>query len=977
MKIKNKHFFITIFSILVVFFVSFKATNITDYHQKLDTKYDNADDWAKNQLNKLTLQEKVGQFFMVAAYSNQSEEHLREVEKYVEQDKIGGIIFFQGERSNLKNAINRYQLKSKTPLLIGLDAEWGIQMRIFGEERFPYLNTIGAANNLVATEKIGSMMAQECREIGIHMNFSPVADVNSNPKNPVIGFRSFGENQEHVSNHVAAMVKGMEENGILTSIKHFPGHGDTDKDSHFELPTVSKSVQQFKDIDFKPFISGIKAGSGSVMVGHLNVPHLDTTGTPSSLSKSVIQEYLIKQLNFRGLVISDALNMKAVADKYGKSEVCVKAFEAGCDILLFPEIVTEAIDAIVKKVNRGDISKEEIDKRCLKVLKAKFNYIIQPKTLKKYSEGEVNWAKKDIYEKAFCVLKNEEELLPLKKMNQKIARISIGQNTYGFRDGLDRFSSMDHFHFYTVEEALERMKDKIGKYDVILTVIHANSVRSKNKFGLPEKFDVWTNNLPKEAKKGLIIFGNPNMLSFIENDKIYNSIALAYENNVIAQERMSQFVMGAIPMNGKLAFTISDNYKIGDGIPVKWGGRLKFSQPEELGISESDLKEIDRIAQNGITQKAFPGCQIVVAYDGKIFYQKSFGTKTYDAKDTVLNDDIYDIASVTKIAGSTFGMMKLQSQGKFSTDKYLKDYIHEVTGDGDFGNIYIKDMMTHQAGLTPWIAFYKKTLKNGELNPSIYSETKKKGFETKVANDLWIRDDYKDSIYKQILNSNLGPKKYEYSDLGYYFIKKIIEKQTSKSLDDFLSSTLYEPMGLQFMGYQPLNKFKKEKIAPTENDRAFRHRQVHGYVHDPGAAMMGGVAGHAGLFSNATDLASVMQLFMNNGFYGGVNYINEDVVNEYTKCQFCPNNRRGIGFDRPKSSGGGTCASIASQSSYGHSGFTGTLAWADPEYKINFVFLSNRVFPSQDNWKIRDMNIRTDIQEAIYKAVINAKLSKK
>jgi len=408
------------------------------------------DSWAQDQLSQMSLEEKIGQFFMIPAYSNQGEKHLQEVQNLVEKEKVGGIIFFQGERENLKLAISRFQKASNIPLLVGMDAEWGVQMRIFGESRFPYAYTIGAANDIKTTEKIGAIMAQECRELGIHMNFSPVADVNSNPDNPVIGFRSYGENAIKVAEQVKATVKGIEGNGVIASIKHFPGHGNTDKDSHLELPTVSESLNKIKEVDLLPFTEGLKAGASSVMIGHLNVPSIDNSGLPSSLSKKTIQGYLQDSLGFDGLVISDALNMKAVADKYGKTEVVVKAFEAGCDILLFPESVSEAISAISNKVKTGKISLLEIDKRCLKVLKAKYKYVVNPKELKSYTDGEIDWAKKEIYEKAITVIKNEKDLFPLKNVNKKIARISIGAHTAAFRDGLERFSKIDHYHFFTI-----------------------------------------------------------------------------------------------------------------------------------------------------------------------------------------------------------------------------------------------------------------------------------------------------------------------------------------------------------------------------------------------------------------------------------------------------------------------------------------------------------------------------------------------
>ena len=931
------------------------------------------DSWAQDQLSQMSLEEKIGQFFMIPAYSKQGEQHLAEVEKLVTNEKVGGIIFFQGEKDNLKSAISRFQKVSKTPLLIGMDAEWGIQMRIFGESRFPYAYTIGAANDLSLSEKIGEMMGQECRELGIHLNFSPVADVNSNPDNPVIGFRSYGENPQNVADHVAATVKGIEESGVIASIKHFPGHGDTDKDSHLELPTVSNSLKSIKDVDLLPFKSGIKSGASSVMIGHLNVPSIDNSGLPSSLSKRTIQGYLQDSLGFEGLVISDALNMKAVADKYGKTDVVVKAFEAGCDILLFPESIDEAINAITSKVKSGKIPLIEIDKRCLKVLKAKYKYVLNPKSKNTYTEGEIELARKQVYEKSITVLKNEGQLFPLKKLDKKIARVSIGTHTAAFRDGLDRFTKIDHFHFYTIEEAKERLGNELEKYDLIITALHANTVRPRNDFGMPNGWREWISSLPKDKEKALILFGNPLALKDKVELKSIQTIVLGYENNPYTLERMSQFVFGAIEANGKLPFTVSKQFPIHSGIKVESTGRLKFSQPEELGIDPKKFAEVDRLAKDGITKGAFPGCQIVVAVEGKIIYQKSFGTQRYEDSIKVKDTDVYDIASVTKIAGSTMAIMKLQSEGKFSIDKKIKDYLPELTNGSPFGDILLKDMMTHQAGLTAWIPFYKRTMKEGELNPEIYSNEKKEGFENQVAKGIWIKNSYTDSIYKRILNSELGPKKYEYSDLGYYFIKKIVEKQSNQNLDEYLLKNLYEPMGLQYMRYCPLNYFPLSQIVPTEKDMAFRKQQVHGYVHDPGAAMLGGVGGHAGLFSNATDLASLMQLLLNKGTYGETSYINKSVVDLYTKCQFCPTNRRGIGFDRPKNSGGGTCHEVASQSSFGHSGFTGTLAWADPEYQINYVFLSNRVYQDQDNWKIRDMNIRTNIQKAIYDAVLSAK----
>jgi beta-glucosidase-like glycosyl hydrolase/CubicO group peptidase (beta-lactamase class C family) len=926
--------------------------------------------WVDETIAKMSLREKIGQFFMIAAYSNKSESHFRHIDSLVEKHKIGGLIFFQGQRENLKVAIDRFQGKADVPLLVAMDAEWGTSMRLFGEERFPYNYTIGAANDPKLTEKIGAMMGQECREMGIHMNFAPVADVNSNPNNPVIGFRSFGENPKYVSDHVAAAVRGMEGQSVLTSIKHFPGHGDTDVDSHKDLPVVNNTYKHINAVDFYPFKRGVNAGASSVMIGHLNVPALDDSGTPSSLSKKTIHQYLKGELGFKGLVISDALGMKAVADRYGKTEVVVKAFEAGCDILLFPESVVDAIDAIEGYVIDGRLDEDEINARCKKVLLAKYKSIIAPKPLKKYTASEQELARKQLFEKAITVLKNENDLFPIQRFDQKIAVVSVGSHTGDLKRSMDKVSEVDHFHYYSGAEAIRKFKSKIDDYDLVITTLHAKSVRPRNNYGLSKQWRQWVSTVSSAKKSAVVLFGNP--LAFKKDIDLtpIDAVVIGYENHHLMVDRMGQFLTGTVAAEGRLPITVNADFKDRHGLQVKWGGRLKYSQPEEVGIVPDKLNRIDEIVENSIKAKAFPGCQIVVAVKGNIIYQKSFGHHTYDKKIAVKNDDVYDIASITKIAASTLSIMKLNSEGKINLEQRLNDHIPEVMGNSALKNIKLRHMMSHQAGLKPWIPFYTKTLDDKELSHLYYATAPSDSFNVQVAEGLWIRGSYETQMYDEILSSTLGARKYKYSDLGYYFLKRIIEKKTGKSLDTYVTETFYKPMGLKHLRYKPLEHFKKERIAPTEDDKIFRKQLIHGYVHDQGASMMGGVGGHAGLFSNATDLASLMQMFLNKGTYGGYRYISEQVVEEYTDCQYCDKNRRGAGFDKPtRNRKGGPSSNKASLESFGHSGFTGTLAWADPKYDITYVFLSNRVYPDAENWKIVKMSIRTEIQDVIYDAL--------
>lgn len=601
----------------------------------------------------------------------------------------------------------------------------------------------------------------------------------------------------------------------------------------------------------------------------------------------------------------------------------------------------------------------------------------QKKSLFKFVDAPLTWYSKELvrlnelkpyeqameYEKSIVVLKNQSTILPFRNLNTNISLLAIGGESTLFKDGIELFTNLTAIQVPSVNLLNDSQCDSLKSSNYVILSMHATN-KTKISDSLNESL---IKRIPKSSKRILVVFGSSDFVNSIDTD-LFDAIVLGHENHQIAQNEIAQLLFGAIGTNAKIKERLN-RFPIGTGMEIKSNNRLKFSSPEEVGIDSSKLKKIDEIALNGIKTGAYPGCQIVVALDNKIIYRKSFGTHTYDNPDKLVkNEDIYDIASITKIAASTLLAMHLNWKNEFNLDKSLREYIPNVTGKTSYGSIIIREMMAHQAGLTPFIPFYKRTLKNGSLNPEIYSNTEKVGFELKVADGIYMNQNYVDSIYKQILATPLGVKKYEYSDLCYYFTQKILEKQIGKRQDLFLLENIYKPMGLRYARYLPLNYFDKSQIVPTERDMAFRKQLLHGTVHDPGAAMLGGVAGHAGLFCNATDLASIMQLFLNKGSYGGLQFFDEETTDEFTKQQF-PGNRRGAGFDRPNASGGGTCDNLASPQSFGHSGFTGTLAWADPKDKVIFVFLSNRVHPDQENWKLRDMGIRTQIQHVVYEAV--------
>jgi len=926
--------------------------------------------WALEKMEQMTLRQKIAQSFMVATWPNKNEAHQLEIDSLIRVHEIGGLIYFQGDRANTKKSIARFQQQSKLPLLLGMDAEWGAAMRLFDEERFPYALTVGAANSPKHTEVIAQAMGHELRELGIHINFAPVMDVNSNPDNPVIGFRSFGENPQRVGLQGTAVIKGLESYHVLSCMKHFPGHGDTDVDSHYDLPVVNKSLRDLDVMDWTPFKMGRLAGASSVMMAHLRVPVLDSSGTPSSLSKVIIQDYLRGKLKFSGLVISDALNMKAVSDRYGKVDVVVKAYLAGNDILLYPEDVSASILAIEKAVLNGELSEEEVNERCLRIVRAKYYSIVKPLTLKVPDENVLDFALNQTYEKALTVLKNENAI-PIGRVDRRISVVAIGTRSGSFLERTASYAVFDSFHAFTGDEAKRRFLDTLSSYDVIMVNVHAKSMLPRNNFGYPAGWEDFIASLPAESSVIVTLFGNPYVIKDPAQFKKADALVLGYENHPRAQERAAQLIFGGYSSEGKLPVTLSYLLPIDFGVVTPAASRLKFTVPEELGLSRKKLAEIDTIALNGVVEGAYPGCQIVLAKDGKVFYEKSFGHYMYDSLQAVTSSTVYDIASITKVAASTISLMRLDDEKQFSLDSTLSTYLPALTANTPYANTRLKDMMSHQAGFSPWIPFYSKTLVGGRPDSLLYSKVPTDSMGLRVADSLYLLNSYPDTMYARILNTSLKAKKYKYSDLGYYFVKQIVEDKVDKSLDKYVLNEFYAPMGLRSMRYNPLDYYSAFYIAPTEVDTYFRHQLVRGYVHDMGAAMTNGVGGHAGVFSNATDLAALMQMLLNKGMYGGERYLSEGVIKRYTSCQNCPSNRRGAGFDRPVTSldGGPTC-NLVSLKSFGHSGFTGTQVWADPEYGINYVFLSNRVYPSAENWKLVKMGIRTEIQRVLYEAVL-------
>ncbi len=933
--------------------------------------------WADSIYNQMTLQEKVGQLFMVAAYSNKDSNHINAIEKLIKDQKIGGVIFFQGGPLRQANLTNRYQAKSKIPLFVGIDAEWGLSMRLDSTYRYPWNMTLGAIKDLNLIENVGELMGKESRRMGVHFNFAPVLDINTNPKNPIIGNRSFGENKFNVTEKAIALMKGVQKQGVFSTGKHFPGHGDTSIDSHLGLPTLSFSKEHLDKVELYPYNKIIDEGLVSVMVAHLDVPSLEfRQNYPTSTSYNVVTNLLQKELKFDGLIFTDALNMKGVSKFKKSGDVELDAFLAGNDILLFSENVPIGIETIIKAYEDKIVSEERLEQSVKKILKYKykaglntFKPIAISNLIKDINPLANEALQYRLYENAITVLKNDRTILPIKDLNtQKIAYVKLGDDyNTKFVSTLKKYTEVTEVSAATIDS----LNLKLKEFSTVIIGYHKADKPWKNNDFTPTEL-VWLQELAKNNIVILDVFAKPYSLLPITNFDDIEGLIVSYQNNDVAQEVSAELVFGAIEAKGKLPVSINDSFQVNEGISTIKMNRLGFTTPENVAMSSEKLAQIETIAQKAIREKMAPGIQVLVARKGKVIYQKAFGNYTYDSDTKVTNETIFDIASVSKIVGTLPNVMQQYDQQKINLNTTLAEMV-PLFANSDKKNIHFKELLTHSAGLVSWIPFYKATLDTKEKPlAKYYRKNADSQFSKQVADSLFIRNDYHDTIMKMIVDSKLSLKKeYKYSDFTFIILGNYLEKATGVSLDVLATEQFFKPIGANNTLYNPLQKMDKNRIAPTEVDSYFRYQTIQGYVHDMAAALEGGVAGHAGVFSNAMDVAKIMQLYLQKGNYGNQQFFSEKTFDDFNSCYFCSEgNRRGLGFDKPQLTGDSPTCGCVSSSSFGHTGFTGTMAWADPVTEIVYVFLSNRTYPTNPINTLSKEHIREDIQRIINEAII-------
>ncbi|MFM7813196.1 MAG: glycoside hydrolase family 3 N-terminal domain-containing protein [Flavobacteriales bacterium] len=973
--------------------------------------------WADSIFQTLTLDQRIAQLFMVASWSdpNHNSYNAPQVEQLIRNYGIGGVIFFQGFPGRQIQLTNKFQGASKVPLLIGIDGEWGLGMRLDSTIAYPRQMTLGAMADTNVTYAFGQEVARQMKRIGVHINFAPVVDINNNARNPVIGNRSFGEDRVRVAAHGSAYMRGMQDHGIIACAKHFPGHGDTQTDSHKDLPIIRHDLARLDSVELYPYKRLIAEGLGSVMTAHLYITALESSPIPSTLSRHVVHEQLRERLGFQGLIITDAMNMQGVAKYFKPGEMDVKALQAGNDILLFPADVPLAIQSIKNAIANGQLSEGEINEHCLRVLRAKewcgvhqFKPISALKVSDELNSPQAFQARRRIVEESITVLKNDKTCIPLNCLHDKtVAVVACGEGSSVFENWMMHYGNFDAFTLSKNPDDSQRKRllDTLKTYDIVVAAMTGSTNKMDGNYGMSNQAVQLLNEAGKQSQVITCLFANPYCLEGLKSLESHAGLMIAYQDDAMTQIAAAEVICGALPAHGRLPVTGSTLFPVGSGMDTKGGDKLRWSvdmamlsdclraskgsisvrnngQYEEDMMAEAEgqstshvlgalpkesTKVIDEIALSGISGKAYPGCRIVVVKRGSVVYDKSFGKLDWNDKHEVSEHTVYDLASISKIVSGTICAMKLVDLGLLDVNKKVGDYLSFTQGT-PYAEVNIKQMLSHSAGFTAWIPFYTKTLKDGKPDSKIYRSASEPGFSVQVADHLFIMDSYRDTIWNRILREPISSdKSYKYSDLTFYFMQKIIESLTHQPLDEYVEEQFYMPLALTTMGYQPLKRLNKLEIAPTENDKTFRGSHLRGFVHDQGASMLGGVAGHAGVFSNSHDLAVIMQMLLNGGHYGGVNYLSPETIQLFN-TRHIQGNRRGLGFDKQTfTPGQASCSKEATEGSFGHTGFTGTMCWVDPDHELVYIMLSNRVNPDMDNKRLMDLNIRTKIQSEIYR----------
>ncbi|GAB4497263.1 MAG: glycoside hydrolase family 3 N-terminal domain-containing protein [Saprospiraceae bacterium] len=953
-----------------------------DFSRSLDPREGR---WVDSVFNALSEEERLGQLFMLRAHTDKDTAYERQVEDMIRRYKPGGLCFFNptlvGTVEKQAELTNRYQAASpRLPLMIAGDYENGLGMRYRSSAiSYPRAMMLGAVQDNKLIYDMGRDIARQCRRLGVQVNFAPDVDVNNNAANPVINERSYGEDRANVTAKAFQYMMGLQDGGVLACAKHFPGHGDTNTDSHFDLPVIAHDRERLDSIELFPFRALSQAGVGSVMVAHLNVPALDNrTNRPTTLSQPTIQSLLREQIGFEGLIFTDAMEMQGVTKYYKPGDADVEALRAGNDMVLLPANMDSAMSAVKAAIADGRLDKEQLFASTKRVLRAKYRLgLTQPQRVeltnlrRDLNTPEFLVLKRRLIAHALTLVRDSLNLTGFQNVEKyKFASLALGDtNRTIFQTYCGYYAPVTHFNAgKELDSTLQiRLLDTLRKFDVVLVSFHNTRTKAADNFGLTDSQVQFVDKLNKLTKVAVTMFGNPYSLKYFDEIPL---LLQAYTEDAPAQELAAQSLFGANDLSGKLPVTASASAKFGQGIQKTFAQkRLGYDLPEAVGMSSDTLELMDDLAEELIRTGAAPGCQILVAKDGKVVWHKAYGYFTYEQMTPVTTETMYDLASVTKVAATTISTMKLVENGQLDLDSTMACYVPELLTT-DKKSLKVREILAHHAGLVAWIPFYKFTLENGLPDAHIYHRERDHDSEIPVAPGMFMENKKLDWVWDTIFRSPLGEKKYKYSDLGLYLTARAIQNITGQPVNLFAEQNFYRPLGLATMTYNPWQKGLATRCAPTEEDAYFRHQKLQGYVHDMGAAMLGGVSGHAGLFSNANDLARLFQMLLNGGNYGGQQFLKPETIRLFT-TRFNGSTRRGIGFDMKEldETASQNMSPLAGPNTFGHLGFTGTCVWADPDKNLIFIFLSNRTYPTMENGKLGDGNYRPRLQGVAYRAM--------
>ncbi len=940
--------------------------------------------WVDSVYTSMSTDERLGQLIMARAHSDLGPDHVAGVKRLINDYHVGGLCFFQGSPTKQLELTNEYQRLSKLPLMISMDAEWGLGMRLPEQTiSYPKQLALGAIQDNRLIYRMGAEIARQMHRMGVNVSFSPVLDVNNNSNNPVIGTRSFGEDRYNVTIKGYQYMLGLQENGILASAKHFPGHGDTDVDSHYDLPLIGHDRARLDSIELYPFRSMIRYGIGSIMAAHLQIPALDERpNRPSSLSRPIVEDLLRKELGFTGLVFTDGLEMKGVTKHYGEGEVEAEAIAAGSDILLLPESTPDAFRAIKRYVREGKISPEELEEKVRRILLAKYRLGLSRATFPPVInvEADLNTPaalalKQQLFEASMTLVRDEEGLIPVKDLQAgKLVSVRVGadEREDAFSRRINDYNRITHLRVGAEpgRADLDRVLATVDENDLVVVAIDSDGSRFLEKVPVGPGLLTMLRQIDQKARLAIVVFGNPYSTAPLDG---FGTLMVAYSRDEVAQDAAAQALFGATKISGRLPVTVSPATRFNAGLETAASFRMGYAEPERVGMDGRRLTvEADQLAKEAMDRMATPGLVMLVARNGRIVFEKAYGYHTYNRNRKTRTTDIFDLASVTKVAATTLSLMKLVDEGTINIDRPLGDYLPELKGTNkEF--LTVRPIIAHRAGLRSWIPFYTETmLENGKPDPKWYRKKKDATYAIPVGENMWMERHYTDSIWQKIYDSPLPNEgQYRYSDLGMYLMAKLINRLTGMPVSEFAAHYFYRPMGLQSLTFNPLEKFGKEQIPPTEKDKYFRMNTVHGTVHDMGAAMLGGVSGHAGLFGNARDVATLFQMLLQEGNYGGTQYLSPETIHLFTH-RYTNETRRGLGFDMKQLNPdlNMNMSPLASERAFGHLGFTGIAAWADPAENLVYVFLSNRTYPSMNNDTLGKIDTRLRAHTACYQAIL-------